>query len=352
LKVVFVSWRDRTHPNAGGSEVVVDRLIERLIERGHTAALVCGGPVGDIEYPVVSSGGTYSQYVRAPFIARRFRDYDLLVDVSNGVPYMSPLWWRGARLCFFHHVHGDQWHGQFHRAIAETGWFIERKVIPLVYRNTVFAAVSPSTTDALHRLGVARSSIHLVHNGIDEELLAEPVPTSEEPLFLMLGRIAANKQVKHVLDAWERVRHATGGRLVIAGDGPLRPELEARNVSGVEFRGRVSEEEKRLLLGSATLMVHAARHEGWGIAIMEAAAQATPTLAFDVDGVRDSVVHGKTGILVSTQSEFEGAWISLARDSRRTATLGAAARSRAMEFTWDRSADELLAAADAAVGRH
>ena len=351
MKVVFVSWRDRTHPNAGGSEVVVDRLIQRLIQRGHTAALVCGGPVGEHEYPVVSAGGTYGQYLGAPFVAHRFKGYDLLVDVSNGMPYMSPLWWRGARLCFYHHVHGDQWHGQFHRAIAATGWFIERKIIPIVYRNTAFASVSPSTSDALQHLGVAPSSIHLVHNGIDDDLFVEPLPKSEQPLFLVLGRIAANKQVGRVLDAWERVRTRTGGRLVIVGDGPLRPSLEARRVDGVEFRGRVSEDEKRKLLGSATLMVHAARHEGWGIAIMEAAAQATPTLAFDVDGVRDSVISGTTGMLVSTQSDFEAEWIALAHDPVRVSKLGAAARQRALEFTWDRSTDELLAAATAVVER-
>ena len=352
MKVLFVSWRDGVHPNAGGSELVVDRLIERLIERGHTAALVCGGPV-DLahHYRVVSAGGTYGQYLRAPFVTRAFKDFDLLVDVANGLPYLSPLWWRGARLCFFHHVHGDQWHGQFPRAIAETGWFIERRVMPIVYRNTLFATGSPSTAQALEGLGIARPHIHFVHYGIDDELLVPPVPTSEEPRFLVLGRIAANKRVDRILDAWERVRDTTGGRLVIVGDGPMRAALEARRVRGAEFRGRVSEEEKRTLLGSAWLLVHAARHEGWGIAIMEAAAQATPTLAFDVDGVRDSVVHGATGALVSTQAEFEEAWISLAQDPLRLATMGAAARSRAMAFTWDRSTDEFLAAATAAIDR-
>src|SRR5438477_3337532 len=122
MRVVFVSWRDLVHPDAGGSEVVVDRLIRGLGNRGHTAALVCGGPVGRPGYPVVDAGGTYTQYLRAPFATRRFRDFDLLVDVVNGFPYLSPLWWRGPRLCFFHHVHGTQWHGQFSHAVAEMGW--------------------------------------------------------------------------------------------------------------------------------------------------------------------------------------------------------------------------------------
>jgi glycosyltransferase involved in cell wall biosynthesis len=349
VKIVFVSWRDLANPNAGGSEVVIDRLIRELHKRGHSAALVCGGPVGEHGYRVEAAGGTLSQYAVAPFTARRFRSFDLLVDVSNGLPYFSPLWWRKPRLCFYHHVHGDQWHGQFPRIVADSGWFLERRVIPRVYRSTHFAAVSPSTANALEGLGVDAARIHLVHNGVDEHLLGPPSATSEEPLFVVLGRIAQNKSVGRILDAWEHVGPVVGGRLLVIGDGPQRATLEARRVRDVEFRGRVTEDEKRKLLGSAWLLLHAARHEGWGIAITEAAAQATPTLAFDADGVRDSVVHAETGYLATSAPDFERAWIALARDPHQLGAMGTAARARARTFTWERSTDEFLRAADAAI---
>src|SRR3954471_14168090 len=93
LRVLFVSWRDMAHPQAGGSELLVDRLARGLIQRGHEAALVCGGPVGQHEYPVADAGGTYGQYVRAPLAYwRHFGDADLVVDVENGLPFFSPLW--------------------------------------------------------------------------------------------------------------------------------------------------------------------------------------------------------------------------------------------------------------------
>jgi glycosyltransferase involved in cell wall biosynthesis len=345
MQVLFVSWRDLANPDAGGSEVVVDRLIRELETRGHTGALVCGGPVGDHPYEAVAAGGRFSQYLVAPFVARRFRSFDLLVDVSNGVPFLSPLWWRGPRLCFYHHVHAGQWRGQFARPVAAVGWFVERRVVPLLYRSTSFVAVSSSTASALRGLGVPSGRIHVVHNGIDSSLLDIPVATSEAPLFLAIGRLAPNKGVDRLLDAWEEVEPVVGGRLVIVGDGPMRAELEGRGVRGAEFLGRVTEEEKRTLLGSAWLLVHAARHEGWGLVIMEAAAQATPTLAFDVDGVRDAVVDGTTGHLAADAGRFRDAWIELARDPRRLAAMGRAARTRATTFTWQRSADELLEAA-------
>jgi glycosyltransferase involved in cell wall biosynthesis len=348
--VLFVSWRDLAHPNAGGSEVVVDTLIEGLRARGHTAALVCGGRVGRRPYPVLSAGGTYDQYLRAPFVARRFRHWDLMVDVVNGFPYFSPLWWPGPVLCFFHHVHGDQWQRHFPRPVAAVGDLVERRLIPRLYRGTQFAAVSPSTSSALEGLGVARERIHLVHNGIDSSLVQRVTAESLEPTFVVLARLVPNKGVDRVLDAWARVQPVVGGRLIVIGDGPQRAELEARRLPGVEVRGRVTHDEKLEVLGSAWLLVHGAHHEGWCIAVTEAAALATPALAYDADGVRDSVVDGITGELVDDEDDLVGRWISLARDPERRAQMGRAARLRSRAFTHERSVEEFLIAARATVG--
>ena len=351
LRVLFVSWRDLEHPKAGGSEIVVDRLIEGLRQRGHVGALVSGGPLGRHRYPVLGAGGTYDQYLRAPFVARRFRHWDLLVDVVNGFPYFSPLWWRGPRLCFFHHLHGDQWHRYFPRPVASAGWFVEHRLLPRLYAGTTFVAVSPSTRRALESIGVPGSHIQVVHNGIDSSLLNRPVsPSPPEPLFAALGRLAPNKGVDRILDAWPGVHAAVGGRLVVVGEGSERSRLEARAVPGVEFAGRVSEVAKAELLESAWLLVHGAHQEGWGMAIMEAAALGTPALAYRTDGVCDSVVDGVTGVLVDDEEDFTAAWIALTRDQQRRRVLGERARERARTFSWDRSVDEFLVAARHAVG--
>jgi glycosyltransferase involved in cell wall biosynthesis len=349
LRVLFVSWRDLAHDNAGGSEVVVDALIEGIRAQGHSAALVCGGTVGRRPYPVLSAGGTYGHYLKAPLIARRFRHWDLLVDVVNGFPYFSPLWWPGPSLCFFHHVHGEQWGQYFPRPVAAFGSTVERKVLPQVYRRTHFAAVSPSTSSDLQGLGIPSDRIHLVHNGIDRSLAELPVAESPEPTFVVLARLVANKGVDRVLDAWARVQPVVGGRLVVVGEGPERAALEARRLAGVEFVGRIDDQRKLDLLASAWLIVHGAHHEGWCIAITEAAALATPAVAYDVEGVRDSVVDGVTGALVGSTDEMAQAWIGLTRDHARRTDMAAAARLRARSFSRERSVEEFLVAARATV---
>ena len=75
-RVVFVAWRDLASPQAGGSEVLVDRLAEGITARGDHVTLLCGGPAAAHDYDVVRSGGPYSQFLRAPlaYWRRRVRD--------------------------------------------------------------------------------------------------------------------------------------------------------------------------------------------------------------------------------------------------------------------------------------
>lgn len=348
MKVVFLAWRDLAHPNAGGSEVVVDRLIEGLRARGHDAELVCGGPVEPRAYRVTRNGSTYTQYLKAPITARALRDADLIVDVVNGMPYFTPLWWNRPRLCLVHHVHGDQWKHYFPAPVAGVGAFIERRVMPRAYRRTDVIAISDSTRASLQGIGFRADQIHLMHSGLDDDLFLTPEPEAAEPMFLAFGRLAPNKGFDRLLDLWEQVRPQTGGRLVIAGDGPERERLLARAGAGVEFTGRVSEERKRELLGSAWLLVHTAHQEGWGLVIMEAAAAQTPSVAFDVVGVRDAIVDGVTGVLAPDADTFAREWVTLTEEHDRRHRLGRQARARAGEFTWDATIDAFLKAAAAA----
>jgi glycosyltransferase involved in cell wall biosynthesis len=348
VRVLFVSWRDLAHPQAGGSEVLVDRLARGLMERGHEAAVLCGGPVAPRPYPVVDAGGTYSQYLRAPLAYRRhFVDADLVVDVENGIPFFSPLWRRKPVLCLVHHVHEDQWSLRFPAPVAKLGWLLEKRLMPAVYANCLFLAVSESTRRSLSTIGIPDGRIRVMTEGVDA--VDAGVERSPTPLFAVLGRLVPHKRVDLVLRAWAKVQPVVGGELVVIGDGPERARLEELAGPTVTFAGHVSEDDKWRLLGRSWLLVHGAHHEGWGIAVVEAAASGTPALAFDVPGVRDAVVNGTTGVLVSTEIELAGAWVTLASDEAERHRLGAAARERATALSWDATVTQFLAIAYEAV---
>ncbi len=334
MKITFLSWRDLANPLAGGSEVFIDRLALSLMELGHEVQLLCGGPVERRPYRVVETGGTYSQYLKSPLAYRRVAsDADLLVDTENGIPFFSPLWRKQPVVALVHHVHSEQWADRFPAPVAAIGRFLEGTAMPWAYRRTPFLAVSESTAADLESLGIESSRISILHQGVDQPP-PSPIAKAPEPLFVCLGRLMPHKRVDVVLRAWERVRPQTGGRLVIVGDGPERSSLEGIAGEGVEFLGRADDETKWELLRSAWLLVHPAHHEGWGIVIMEAAEAATPSLGFDVPGVRDAIVDGKTGLLAATEEEFVASWVAVGTTASLREGLSQAAKVRAAGFEW------------------
>jgi glycosyltransferase involved in cell wall biosynthesis len=330
-EILFVAWRDLANRRAGGSEVLVDQLASGLLARGHQVTLLCGGPVADRPYHVRRNGGTYSQFLRAPLAyLRHFRNADLIVEVCNGMPFLVPLWARRPAICLVNHVHTELWPIRFRPPVSSVGRRIESTVMPWVHRRNLFLTVSSSTAESLERMGVGPDRIRQICNGVVRP--DPPTPRSPDPLFLALGRLADYKRLDLLLRLWDRVRHVTGGQLVIAGDGPERARLEAMAGPGVVW-----------------LLLHPALIEGWGIVVSEAAIRGTPAVAFDVPGLRDSVVHGETGMLVQTESQFASAWASLAIDGRRREELGRAARTRALELHWSAAVEGFAEVADEAI---
>ncbi|MFJ6082441.1 glycosyltransferase family 4 protein [Streptomyces sp. NPDC092369] len=354
-RIVFLAHRDLDNPAAGGSELLVDRLADGLTGLGHQVTLLCGGPAAFRDYRVVSAGGSFDHYLRArSAFTRRIGDCDLLVEVCNGMPYFAPVWHRGPTLCLVNHVHSDLWAMRFGGPLtpaARLGRRLEQWALTGASGSAgsrgLLVAVSPSTAHALRGIGVERDRIRVVHNGVEE-----PGPLgdrSAEPLFVAVGRLVEYKRIDLLLRLWERVRPVTGGRLVIVGDGPERERLEQLAGPGVEFAGHVSEEEKHRLLCAAWLLLHPSAVEGWGLVVTEAATRETPTIAFDVPGLRDSVVDGETGVLAHGESSFAAAWCTLALSGERRELMGKVARERAARFRWDRTVRQFRAVAAEAV---
>lgn len=315
------------------------QLAAGLVARGHQAALVCGGEHGVHEYPVVRNGGRGTQYLLAPFTTRRFRDADVLVENVNGMPYLSPLWWHKPRVGFVHHVHGDQWHQHFPFPVATIGKALETKVFPYLIRHDLVATVSPSTKAELVGIGIPEEHVRVLQLGIDDHLRVDRPHESDEPLFVACGRLSPNKQYGLLLDLWDEVRHETGGRLVIIGDGIEREDLARRLPPGAELAGFVDEATKTQLLRDAWLFLHVARQEGWGLVLLEAAAAGTPSLALDAVGVRDAIVDGQSGVLVSDPETFVKRWIELTGDDAQRHDLAEGALRRAQTFHWDRTVE-------------
>jgi glycosyltransferase involved in cell wall biosynthesis len=350
---VIHAWRELANPRAGGSERHIDQLARGMVERGHEVLLVAGGPVSTHPYRVVCSGGTYTQYLNVPRVDRYLRDVDLVLDEANGMTYCSPLWRKGPVVLLQHHLHLEQWATHFPKPLAAMGRLFESRVAPRVYRDRLVVVSSPSTGTSLSEVGYDPELVRVVVPGIVLPDRSEiPPDKASTPEFVTIGRLMPYKRVDAVLDVWRRVRPQVGGILHIVGDGPQRSALEAMDVPGVVFHGHVDEDEKLDLLARSWLLVHGAMHEGWGIVITEAGALGTPTLAFDVPGVRDAVAHEMSGVLAEDRAAMVKEWVSLAHDTARRRQLGDGARTAAGRHSEKASGDAFEAVCLEAVERH
>ena len=97
-------------------------------------------------------------------------------------------------------------------------------------------------------------------------------------------------------------------------------------------------------MARSALQVSTSRGEGWGLCVLEAAALGVPTVAFDVEGLRDAVRDGRTGWLVRDGEQLgdvvERALKELA-DPVRRAAIGAACRDWASQFSWERTTAQM-----------
>jgi glycosyltransferase involved in cell wall biosynthesis len=356
LRILVLNWLDRENPLAGGAETHLHEVFGRLAARGHeVTALVSGwrgcerrASLDGID--VHRSGRRYTYSLTSPVYFRRrlaARGFDVVVEDLNKVPVFSPLWAGVPVVLLAHHLFGATAFQAGPVPVAVATWVLERPV-PRVFARARAIAVSESTRDDLVARGLERDLIDVVPNGID---LEHYTPASElrasRATILVLGRLKEYKRVDLVIDA---VAVLTGEgldvQLEIVGDGERLEALRAQARSlGIEdrvhFLGFVAEERKLEALRRAWVHVLTSPKEGWGISNLEAAACATPSVASDSPGLRESVVDGETGILVphGEVGPLAEALGRLLRDRELHARLARGARSFAEKFSWEASAD-------------
>jgi glycosyltransferase involved in cell wall biosynthesis len=231
--------------------------------------------------------------------------------------------------------------------VAGIVWAAERP-LPWAYRRAGFHAISESTRDDLVARGVPVERIRVIHPGVDSRHFRPGPPgrRSATPSFLYVGRLKRYKGVSLAIRALAIARRKRPDlRLDIAGTGDHRAELEQLAAGlqldrSVVFHGFVSEERKIDLMRGAWANIFPSPKEGWGITVIEAAACATPSIASNSPGLRDSVWHGETGFLVphGDIDALAARMLELADSPPLLTRLGDRARRFAEGLTWERTA--------------
>ncbi|RSN52518.1 glycosyltransferase family 4 protein [Actinomadura sp. WAC 06369] len=368
-RLAVVNWRDPWHPAAGGAERYAWEVAKGMAGRGARVTYITARARGQArrdqveDVTFVRLGGRFTVYpLVLLWLLLHRRSFDAVIDCQNGIPFFSP-WALPRRVpvfCVIHHVHDDQFGLYFPPWMAWVGRVLEGPVSRWTYRRHAFVVVSPSTLRAVReRLGWTGPA-HVVHNGttVADAAAADAPGPRGDPDLVCVTRLVPHKRLDLLLDLAGRLAERRPGlRLHVVGDGPEAPALAAgiaaRGLAGVVVpHGYVAEEAKAALVARADLHLSTSRGEGWGLSVIEAAALGVPTVAADVDGLRDAVRDGVTGWLVPPGGDFpdivERALKEL-DDPDRRAEVAAACRARAAGFGWDRTTARLAALVERAL---
>lgn len=350
-RVAFLVWRDTGHPEGGGSELFVERMAEHLATTGWDVTL-CTAAYPGAARDEVRNGVTIHRRGRRLTVYPRGLLYllgggrraDVIVDVQNGLPFFAPLVRRRGIVNLVHHVHREQWQIIFPGAFGRVGWWIESRIAPLLYRRHRYVTVSEATRRELAALGVEPARVDIVRNGLDDPAPAVRASRADVPTICVLGRLVPHKRVEHALDAAAQARPVLPDlRVEVVGEGWWHDTLAARTAElglteAVTFHGHLPDDERDAVLDRSWLLLAPSVKEGWGIAIMEAAAHGVPAIAYrSAGGVVESIVDGETGWLVEDEAELQKRVEELLLDPVLRDDMAAKARARAAEFDWGTS---------------
>ncbi len=345
-----MNHRDIANPKAGGAERTIYEIGKRLVLRGHEVDVLAGSWHGAHRHETIDGvhyhryGNRIAPHLAHPFFLKYHSNADVIVDdMAHAAPWFSPWFSNKPGVVFFRHLHARTLPGQTTIPLAKTLTWLERHY-PHIYRQWLFTTESISSERDLILLEIPESRIVRIAPGVDTKLFC-PKRKSNEPSIIYFGGMRPYKRPDHALIAFKLLlKSSISARLVIAGEGPSLQSLKALSHSlnlddNVVFSGHLSREKLAELVNESWVNVHCSFSEGWGYSIIEAAASGTPTAAYRVPGVSESVVDRKTGLLAD-----DGNVTALASAIKNVIEnrqdFASRCRKYAQRYTWDNAAEQ------------
>jgi glycosyltransferase involved in cell wall biosynthesis len=228
----------------------------------------------------------------------RLRDHDLVISSSSAFAHGIRPAERTVHVCYCHSPFRYAWQER-ERALAEAPRLLRpalRRTLARIRtwdveasrRVTHYVANSELTRQRIAEFYGRESTV--VHPPVEVDRFA---PGEPEDFFLVVTEIVRHKRVDLALEAARRARVP----IKVAGTGPDLGRLAARYGSAAEFLGRVGDEELAGLYARARALV-VPNVEEFGIAAVEAQASGRPVVGADAGGLRETVLPGRTGILL------------------------------------------------------
>lgn len=325
MNILWLAWKDYTHPQKGGAEIILRELMKRQRDEGHSVTLLTARHKGSAKQEILDGihvirvgNNRYTHpFVALAYYLRNLRgQFDMVIETVNTAPYFSLLF-RGKAKAFalYHQLAREIWYFETKPPFSQLGYYFIEPISTWLLGKTraPLITVSESTKLDMARFGWNPNRSFLISEGIEIEPIAnlKQAKKYDRPTMLTFGAMRSMKRTLDQITAFELAKKKLPDlQLKIAGDSSGdygRQVLSAIEKSpyrdDIEYRGRVTLEQKIELMRACHIITATAVKEGWGLTITEAASQGTPAVAYDADGQRDSVRHGKTGLITKPNPE-------------------------------------------------
>lgn len=298
----------------------------------------------------------------AEFARRERLAYDLIHShywLSGGIGLAISRRWQAPHIATFHTLARTKMQARPGEQEVAQRAGVEKAVMDGVDAIVVSTAIE---RDEIAELYCApRSKAAVIPPGVDLDLFKpadkaqarQALGLRDGNIVLYVGRIEPLKGLDILLRALALLDGATPARLIVVG-GDQENDAEQRRLQSlacdlgiadrVTFTGSVEQERLPAYYNAADALVLPSYYESFGLAALEAMACATPVVVSRVGGLQTFIDHGETGYLIPWRcpEPFAQALDTLLSNPALSETMGKAARRKAAQLSWDRTADSMV----------
>lgn len=364
-RILILNWRDIRNPSSGGAEVLTHEMAKRWVLSGHRVDIFSSyfhnsKKTEEIEGVKVFRDGNpdarhlfNSVHFKALlFYIKNRKNYDVVIDEIHGLPFFTPLYVGKKKVALICEVAGEIWDKNFSFPFNIIGKLIERNYFAL-YRDIKFLTISESTKADLIKYGVKPQNIIVLPMGINIPENIALFPKEKSPTLIFVGRLMKAKGIEDAIEVCRLVKGKIPSIklwIVGRGDKKYEQELKARVdeyglKKNIKFLGFVDQKSKFEMLSRANLLIAPSIKEGFGLTIPEAGIVRTPSVAYNVNGLRDLIINRETGILVKLNTkEMSKGVIELLEDNSLYKKVQSGVFQFSKKFNWNNTAKSALEA--------
>jgi len=365
MNILILNWRDIKNPKSGGAEVLTYEVAKRWVKMGHRvtwfSSYFFGAKKEEIldGVRIIRVGHPDARFLFSSVHFLAYKHYkenenniDAVIDEVHGLPFFTSLYVKKKKVILICEVADNLWIKMFGPIFGSIGRMLENIYLRFMYKNVPYLTISNSTKEELVKNGVNPQNITVLPMGITVPKKIKKVEKEKNPTLIFVGRISKSKGIEDAIKVLKEIlMKIPDARLWIIGSGDTEYKIYLEKMAKrlkvfdkIIFWGFVSNEKKFELMGKAHILVVPSVKEGWGLIVPEAAFVGTPSIVYDVLGLRDIVVNGVNGIIVkkNTPIEIKEETIKILEDRGLYEKLRTNAKISSLTYNWNNTAKVAL----------